>query len=51
MDKKIIKQVQSVLVPRGHFRNAEEASLHVEKMGFDPHYKEPHVTDNYYRFR
>jgi len=40
-----------VLVPRGHFKNAEEASLHVERMGFNPDYKEPHVTDNYYRFR
>ena len=50
--KKLMKyHVQSVLVPVGNYKTIEQAAAHVKEIGYNPEYKEPHVTDNYLRFR
>lgn len=51
MHNKIHKHVQSILVPRDHFSTVQQAARHVEYLGFQPDFKKPHVTDNFYRFR
>ena len=40
-----------MLVPKSHFSTVEQASRHVDSLGLNPHFKQPHITDNYYRFR
>ncbi len=47
----IHEHIQSILVPKGHFKTEMEARKHVKEMGYKTDVKPVHITDNYYRYR
>lgn len=47
-----VNKVQSILLPKDKFHNKTAAKHHIEKMGYNAHFKEePDETLNFYRFR